>query len=180
MMNRKTFLKLLGAATAVGVNGLEAFARPGPRPQFGMWMGNNYKTAEEWKRAFERMRKAGITMVLPNTPHEKLATLDMIVPAARNEGIDVHVWRVAMLNTGPLQEHPEWYGVSRSGHSTAVKPPYVDYYRFLCPNRPEVQQYLRAQIRQLADVPGIKSVHLDYIRFPDVILPVGLWSKYHL
>jgi hypothetical protein len=180
VVNRKTFLQWLGASAALGGTDLFAARSTTARPQLGMWMGNDYQSADEWKRAFERMRKAGITMVLPNTPHEKLATLDTIVPLAANEGIDVHVWRVAMLNTGPLKEHPEWYGISRSGKSTAVQPPYVDYYRFLCPNREEVQEYLRAQIRQLADVPGIKSVHLDYIRFPDVILPVGLWSKYNL
>src|SRR5688572_6477418 len=109
-----------------------------------MWLSGE-KTAEEWKRTFEHMRQAGITMVLPNTPHEKLATLDTIVPLATNEGIDVHVWRPTMLNGGPLKEHPEWYAVSRSGKSTADKPPYVDYYRFLCPNREEVQAYLRDQ-----------------------------------
>jgi hypothetical protein len=185
-MDRKQFLQRLGAGVALGPTGFDALMHDNaasgraPRPQFGVWSGNNYRNAEECKRAFERMRKAGITMVLPNTSHEKLASLEMIVPAAKNEGIDVHVWRVAMLNTGPLNTHPEWYGISRSGKSTATDPPYVGYYRFLCPNREEVQEYLRNQMRQLADVPGIKSVHLDYIRFPDVILPVGLWPKYKL
>ena len=178
-MDRKAFLKLAGLAAA-GMTRLDALYANPVKPQFGVWIGGYYTTGDEWKRAFERMRKAGITMVLPNVSHEQLETLNTIVPLAANEGLAVHVWRVVMMNAQPLQDHPDWYAVSRSGHSTAVKPPYVDYYRFMCPSRAEVQEYLRAQMRELAAVPGIKSVHLDYIRFPDVILPVGLWQKYNL
>ncbi len=178
-MDRKSFIKLLGAGT-LGLGRFDSLFAAGAKQQYGVWISRPYATRDEWQRAFARMHAAGITMVLPNISHEQLDTLDTIVPLATAEGLDMHVWRVAMLNAQPLQEHPEWYGISRSGHSTAVKPPYVDYYRFLCPNRPEVEEYLRARIRQLADVAGIKSVHLDYIRFPDVILPVGLWDKYQL
>jgi uncharacterized lipoprotein YddW (UPF0748 family) len=70
--------------------------------------------------------------------------------------------------------------VSRSGLSTAVKPPYVDYYKFMCPSRDEVRAYLRGVVGDLATVDGITSIHLDYIRYPDVILPVALWPKYNL
>lgn len=178
-MDRRQFLQLGGTAAAVALSGTSLWSNSASKPQYGVWLGH-YDTLEEWKRNLERMRKAGITMIIPNTPHEKLDALAQIVPLAKNEGLDVHVWRVCMLNANPLKDHPEWYGVSRSGKSTATNPPYVDYYRFMCPNREEVQQFLRGQITALAQVPDIKSVHLDYIRFPDVILPVGLWEKYHL
>ena len=178
-MNRKEFLKLAGLAAA-GLTSVDALYANLAKPEFGVWIGGYYSTEDEWKRAFERMRKAGITVVLPNVSHEKLDVLNTIVPHAANEGLDVHVWRVVMMNPEPLERHPDWYAVSRAGSSTAVKPPYVDYYRFMCPSRQEVQEYLRKQIRALAAVQGIKAVHLDYIRFPDVILPVGLWPKYNL
>ena len=32
----------------------------------------------------------------------------------------------------------------------------------------------------IADVPEVDGIHLDYIRFPDVILGKGLWKKYGL
>jgi uncharacterized lipoprotein YddW (UPF0748 family) len=50
----------------------------------------------------------------------------------------------------------------------------------MCPSRDEVREYLRGVVGQLAAVDGITSIHLDYIRYPDVILPVALWPKYDL
>jgi uncharacterized lipoprotein YddW (UPF0748 family) len=61
-----------------------------------------------------------------------------------------------------------------------VKPPYVPYYQWLCPSRPSVRDYLRAEVDRLAAHPGVDGVHLDYIRHPDVILPVALWPRYNL
>ena len=85
-----------------------------------------------------------------------------------------------MMRGENVKAHPEWYAVSRSGVSTATKPPYVDYYKFMCPSRQEVRAYLREVVREIASVDGLTSVHLDYIRYPDVILPVALWPKYNL
>jgi len=70
--------------------------------------------------------------------------------------------------------------VSRAGKSSLTDPPYVDYYRWVCPRRAPVRDYLRRVARETAAIPGIAGVHLDYIRYPDVILPRGLWAKYGL
>jgi uncharacterized lipoprotein YddW (UPF0748 family) len=78
------------------------------------------------------------------------------------------------------KNHPQWFDVSRNGDSSLTKPPYVPYYQWLCPTRPEVRAYLRGVVDEVARHPGVNGVHLDYIRHPDVILPKGLWSKYHL
>jgi len=43
-----------------------------------------------------------------------------------------------------------------------------------------VREYLRGVVDELAAHPGVAGVHLDYIRHPDVILPVALWPKYNL
>jgi uncharacterized lipoprotein YddW (UPF0748 family) len=77
-----------------------------------------------------------------------------------------------------LQSHPDWYNVNAKGESAAAKPAYVDYYKFLDPARPEVREYIRDTVRELAAIPGLAGIHLDYIRHPDAILPSGLWSKY--
>ena len=49
----------------------------------------------------------------------------------------------------------------------------------MCPSRDEVREYLRT-VAGLAAVDNLGSVHLDYIRYPDVILPIALWPKYNL
>jgi uncharacterized lipoprotein YddW (UPF0748 family) len=77
-----------------------------------------------------------------------------------------------------LTKHPDWYNVNAKGESAAVKPAYVDYYKFLDPARPEVREYVAGIVAELMTVPDLAGVHLDYIRHPDGILPKGLWSKY--
>ena len=66
----------------------------------------------------------------------------------------------------------------RQGRVGGDKPAYVDYYKFLDPARPEVREFVRDTVRELAAIPGLTGIHLDYIRHPDAILPSGLWSKY--
>lgn len=56
----------------------------------------------------------------------------------------------------------------------------IDYYRFMCPSRDEVRQAIRSTVRDLVQVDGLGSIQLDYIRYPDVILPIALWPKYNL
>ncbi len=144
--------------------------------RFGAWSGG-YDSVEKWKRALARMRQAGMNTILPGVGDEELRR---VIPLAREEGIDVHAWRVQMRSDEMIAKHPEWYAVSRNGESTAVKPPYVGYYQFMCPSRDEVRDWVVARARAVAKIDGLASVHLDYIRLPDVILPVALWPKYNL
>lgn len=39
-------------------------------------------------------------------------------------------------------------------------------------------QYLAKDYLQMARLPYVDGMHLDYIRYPDVILPVSLWQNY--
>ena len=75
---------------------------------------------------------------------------------------------------------PELYAVNGLGESAYDKPAYVDHYKFLCPNREEVYQFLENMYGKIADLPEVDGIHLDFIRFPDVILARGLWEKYGL
>ena len=68
--------------------------------------------------------------------------------------------------------------MNRKGESTHDKPAYVNYYRFLCPNHEGVAQYLADDYVKIAHLPYVDGVHLDYVRFPDVVLPVSLWKNY--
>jgi uncharacterized lipoprotein YddW (UPF0748 family) len=78
------------------------------------------------------------------------------------------------------ERHPDWFTVSRNGDSSLTRPPYVDYYQWLCPTRPAVRGYLEGVVAAVAREPGVDGVHFDYIRHSDVILPVALWPRYGL
>ncbi len=100
--------------------------------------------------------------------------------AAQKNNIEAHRW-IWTLNRGEkslLSAHPEWYAVNRKGDSCADKPPYVDYYRWLCPSREEVIQYLENDVRNILSKEYVDGIHLDYVRYCDVILPVNLWDNY--
>lgn len=97
-------------------------------------------------------------------------------------GLEIHAW-MWTTNRGDAwirEHHPDWYMVSRSGKSCFDKPPYVDYYRWVSPVIPGVQSYLADEVAKLASHPAVNGVHLDYVRYPDVILPDGLWKQYGL
>jgi uncharacterized lipoprotein YddW (UPF0748 family) len=141
------------------------------------WMKSEVEDFEAFRRQLATLKAAGFHAVLMTGDADAYRTY---VPHVRESGLELHAWMFTMMRGENVQSHPEWYAVSRSGVSTAVKPPYVDYYKFMCPSRDEVRAYLRGVVGDLASVDGITSIHLDYIRYPDVILPVALWPKYNL
>jgi uncharacterized lipoprotein YddW (UPF0748 family) len=186
-MNRRQFLA--SACTGAALLGTRLLARDrsaadGPARSAGAaklknwaWMRGEVGSLDDWKRTLSEMRGFGIDAVLIGGNADFYRAH---AAPAKDEGIDVHAWIFTMMRGENVKTHPEWYAVSRKGVSTAQKPPYVDYYRFMCPSRDEVRDYLRGYVRELASVEGLAGVHLDYIRYPDVILPVALWPKYNL
>ncbi len=186
-MNRKEFIRTAGAGAAgfIVLPSLVGCRRPGqpavvaPTVSFnhGTWIGGDIGegTLDEWKAKFAELRAAGIDAVfLQKGPVE----LPPLIEAAADEGVEIHAWMPTMMQGGMEEEHHEWYVVNRNGESAADKPAYVDYYKFMCPSREPVIDYLKKQVSELASLDGLKSVHLDYIRYPDVILPIELWEKY--
>lgn len=97
-------------------------------------------------------------------------------------GMEAHRW-MWTTNRGDAwirENHPEWFMVSRSGKSCYDQPPYVDYYRWVNPVLPDVRAYLRERVEEMASKQDVDGVHLDYVRYPDVILPRALWEHYGL
>jgi len=149
---------------------------------------------EAWRRQLGQCRAAGLdsvvllasngTEALYESRHlpVKAALLEELLPLAAAEGLEVHAWIVSLRCTvsSVLQEHADWYSVNRNGDSSHDKPPYIPSYRWLCPTRLEVREYLCSLVDELAQYDGVTGVHLDYIRHPDVILPVRLRSRYGL
>ena len=182
-MNRRHFLHALGAGISLGgcAGGRRLPGFDAPQPQLKLknwaWMRGDIKSMDAWRSKLAEMRTAGIDAILISGNADFYRS---VIPAASQEGLEVHAWIFTMMRGENVKNHPEWYAVSRAGVSTADKAPYVDYYKFMCPTREEVRRYLAAYVRELAQIDGLASVHLDYIRYPDVILPVALWPKYNL
>ena len=178
-LTRRNFVHGVSAAA------LSVTALPGRftalRPRFSAWTwvhGGGSTTAAEWRQRYARLSEAGLTGVLVSGGDTMVHT-----DAAHAAGLVLHRWTWTLNRSGDARvkaEHPEWFSVSRKGESSLTKPPYVGYYQWLCPSRPEVREYLSGVMDEIAAAPGVDAVHLDYIRHPDVILPRNLWETYGL
>jgi hypothetical protein len=183
-INRRQFIGAVGTgAAALGAGALGFRSSPlaarqaaGPIKHWA-WMRGETDPLDDWKRKLASMKASGIDAILISGNAEFYRR---VVPAANDEGLELHAWQFTMMRGGNTDAHPEWYAVSRSGKSTATDPPYVDYYTFMCPSREPVREHLAGVFGELSEIPNLGSVHLDYIRYPDVILPVALWPRYNL
>lgn len=149
---------------------------------FGVWItAQKGKTDKDYIAEFKKYKAGGIDEILINTLTDA-KELQRLVPLAKKEGLKVHAWIMAMNRPGDTValKNPEWYAVSRDGKSCFDTRPYVNYYQWLCPTRKASRNHVLNLVEGLAKVKGIESVHLDYIRFPDIFLPIGLLPKYNL
>jgi uncharacterized lipoprotein YddW (UPF0748 family) len=106
----------------------------------------------------ERIARLGFEEVLPNVvavggplypsrvrpQHPQAGGRDLVgefVKEAKRRGLRVHAWIVSLCYPNPAFEssHRDWYVVNRLGVSCVDEPPYVPYYKWLCPSRPEVR-----------------------------------------
>jgi len=148
-------------------------------------------TDEDWKRRFERLKNAHIDALLPEvciagtayfgSRHlpVKAELLERLIPIAKSFDLEIHawMWTLPCLAKDVQKNHPDWYMVNALGQSCLEKPAYVKYYKFLCPAKEGVQNFVLETVQELSGF-DIDGIHLDYVRYPDVILPKGLWAKY--
>jgi uncharacterized lipoprotein YddW (UPF0748 family) len=187
VITRRDFLATTGRAA------LALTLPPLQRTKNYVWMRPNLKkTSDELRRDFALIKSSGLTGVIAEIYNGRTAFyaskrfpvranwLEAALPIARAEGLELHAWMWTMIcgQDAIVRDHPDWYNVNAKGESAHDKPAYVDYYKFLDPARPEVRAFVRETVTELAAIPGLASVHLDYVRHPDAILPSGLWSKY--
>ncbi len=144
-------------------------------PKFWAWMTENkMRRADYWDSTFKQMAAIGIDGVLINASPEILSDA---ICVANKYHIEIHAW-VWTMNRGDGK--PEWLSVNRMEKSLAEQKAYVDYYKFMCPALPEVRSFLASKMEDFTKVKGLKGIHMDYIRYVDAILPVGLQPKYGL
>jgi hypothetical protein len=182
-MNKRDFLKSVGLGSLALVQpslpGVAQSTRPAKAPKVShrVWTNPDHKDTEaQLRERYSAYRNAGISDLFFEADSE------LHYRIARAQGLKAHRWMWTM-NQGDkdlLAAHPDWYVVNRKGESCATQPPYVEYYRFLCPSKPDVLEHLKSQVNSILSRKEVDGFHLDYIRFPDVILPVNLWSNYKI
>ncbi len=199
-LERRVFFRELGAKTlglfgsVYLLNSLNCSMLQKRKSKNWVWLTPDIETTDdEWKKRFEKLKKAGFDAIIPEIYNGRWAyfsstrlpvreeLLERLIPIAKSSGLEIHAWMWAMpcLVEDIQKNHPDWYNVNRLGESSVDKPAYVNYYKFLCPAKPEVHEFIQGTVSELTQY-DIDGIHLDYIRFPDVILAKGLWSKYNL
>lgn len=151
---------------------------------FKLWTwitANGERSDASFSQEFSKYNSNGIDAILVNTNADPIL-LQRLVPIAKENNLEIHAWMFTVNRPGDsiAEKHPEWYAVSRDGKSCFDNPPYVGYYKWLCPTREASKNHILSLVEELAKVDGITSVHLDYIRYSDVYLPISLLPKYGL
>lgn len=138
-----------------------------------IWMNPSQKAPERYYDSLYTVwRNYGVTGVFLEADVEKAFR------SAKKHGLEAHRWMWTMNRGDILKQHPEFAAVSRNGKSTVDAPPYVDYYRWMCPTHPGVAEALKKEVESLCKKDYIDGIHLDYVRYCDVILPFTLWKNY--
>lgn len=183
MANRRNFIKS-GLVAGVATGMLPLLPEPSravalKHQKLKNWVWTNPNAADQESDLHTRYRQyydAGIRGIFFEADSEKHYR------AAKAQKLEAHRWFWTMNHGHPdlLAAHPEWYAVNRLGESCADKPPYVNYYRWLCPSKPQVLAHLQDEVKASLSKDYVDGIHLDYIRFCDVILPVNLWANYKI
>ncbi|WP_200975965.1 hypothetical protein [Echinicola sp. 20G] len=144
------------------------------------WLGGyNDKPEAEIKEKFQEFKDHGIDALMYNGGHDP-ASYKKVGKIAKEVGLGFHAWIPTMVQHKTDEIDADWYAVNGLGESALEKPAYVPHYTFLCPSKDGTYNFLENMYSQVADVEEVDAIHLDYIRFPDVILARGLWDKYGL
>lgn len=149
-----------------------------PKRKHWIWSGLDRNASDSTLKAkYARFREHGVTGAFLAGGVD-----DREFSIVKEAGLELHCWMFT-VNRGDqwlMKNHPDWYMVSRSGKSCFDHPPYVGYYRWVSPVIPGVRDYIKDRGEELVRHPAVSGLHLDYVRYPDVILPKGLWKQYGL
>lgn len=146
-------------------------------PPLYLWQQwDSLTTAATLERDFAQHRLNGVYGVCYNAGFD-LEKIRLAASIAQRQGLEYHAWTPIMIQKGC---DSTWYTMNRWGESAYDKPAYVSYYTTLDPGRTEVVSWIKARCVEVAQIPGVDYVQLDYIRYADVVLARGLWEKYGL
>lgn len=156
------------------------------------WLGTHAADSDSlFESYFRNAAQAGIDAVfyeahggypeiVDSTTFKDIAAIENLKKAAvyaEKYGVELHawMWTTNRCEKTLLEAHPEWYQVNALGESLAdIKMYGREHYRFLCPNHEGVIEYMKERVREIAQVPGLAGIHMDFIRYPDAMLPYAL------
>ena len=147
---------------------------------FATWTHGDKEMNEiKWTEKLDDYASMGISEILVGGNPEFLSDLVKLA-TPRNIKIHAWMWTLNRPNDTIANKHPEWYAVNRNGDNSLDYRAYVDYYQWLSPFHPEAREYIKNNVRELLKIEGLASIHLDYVRYVDVILGADLQPKYNL
>ena len=150
-----------------------------PDPTVGLWVHGN--DASVTAKSVGAWADAGVTTLIVDGSPDGIARVSKLGKAA---GMRTVAWFWTLNRPGDSEAlaHPQWYATSAQGKSChdPTNRPFVSYYQFLCPSNPEVREHLKRKALEIAAIPEVDALQMDYIRMPDVVLPKALWPKYGL
>ena len=142
------------------------------------WTGAGNKfIKEKWEKKINYYDSLGINEILVGGNSDLLRK---IIPLAKKKNIKVHGWMWTVNRPGDTiaNKNPDWYQVNRNGDNSLDFRAYVNYYQWLSPFHPDARNHIINNAKKLIEIDGLASIHLDYVRYPDVILGADLQPKY--
>ena len=179
--SRLVWLALIGIALQGCSSGLKGQSESEPDAfMVAAWTGAGIaETEQEWREQLGMFAEHGMTDLFLSAGVEET---QRVIGYAADVGIDIHAWVWTLNRPGDTTaaRHPDWYAVNRNGDNSYDVRAYVDYYQWLSPFSPGAREHIKSIMRRYAAIPGLASVHLDYVRYVDVILGADLQPKYGL
>jgi uncharacterized lipoprotein YddW (UPF0748 family) len=142
------------------------------------WTGAGNKfIKEKWEKKINYYDSLGINEIVVGGNSD---VLRKIIPLAKKKNIKVHGWMWTVNRPGDTiaNKNPDWYQVNRNGDNSLDFRAYVNYYQWLSPFHPDARNHIINNAKKLMEIDGLASIHLDYVRYPDVILGADLQPKY--
>lgn len=147
---------------------------------FSTWVKPEKGYQEEvWREKLALYDSLGISEIVVQASPEYL---EQLLPLATEKNFKVHAWILTLNQPGnkETQKYPDWYAVNRAGKNSLEYRAYVNYYQWLSPFHPGACEYIKNRVRAYCNIKGLASVHLDYVRYADVILGADLQAKYKI
>ena len=144
---------------------------------FGTWLNFSKKSNLEWLEFFGKKSDAGITEYFINATTDQLKYL---IDLTKGSNVNIHgwIWTLNRPNDVEASKNMNWYSVNKLKQNSYDFRAYVDYYQWLSPFSKGARSYIKNNILNISKIEGIASVHLDYVRYCDIFLPITLQQKY--